>query len=80
MEGPLKAFYYKKITGNKMNNKYPPYLKYDPDKVENVEVMGCRIIGLDRFAPLLYRAREGVQGGNCLRPIHARVGNTLAVD
>jgi quercetin dioxygenase-like cupin family protein len=37
VEGSLKAFYYKKIKGNQMNNKYPPYVKYDPDKVENVE-------------------------------------------
>ena len=32
------------------------------------------------FSPLLYRFGEGMQGGNRLRPVHARVGNTLTID
>jgi hypothetical protein len=32
------------------------------------------------FSPLLHRTGKSMQGGNRLRPVHARVGNTLAID
>ena len=43
-------------------------------------IKGRRTIGLGRFSSLPHRPGEGMQSGDRLRPVHARVGNALAED
>ena len=56
------------------------HAKTDLITVTNGDQVTGAVIGSRRFSPLLYRLGEGMQGGNCLRPVHARVGNTLTID
>ena len=46
----------------------------------NGEQITGTLISSRCVSPLLYRLGEGMQGGNRLRPVHARVGNTLTID
>ena len=48
--------------------------------VANGDQITGTLISSRSFSPLLHRTGESMQGGNRLRPVHARVGNTLAID
>ena len=56
------------------------HAKTDLITVANGVKIAGAVIGSGCFSSLLHRPGEGMQGGYRLLPVHARVGNTLAVD
>ena len=56
------------------------HTKTDLITAANGDQITGTLISSRSFSPLLYRLGEGMQGGNRLRPVHARVGNTLTID
>ena len=56
------------------------HAKTDLITVANGDQITGTLISSRCFSPLLYRPGQGMQGGYRLRPVHARVGNTLAID
>ena len=54
------------------------HAKTDLITVANGDQITGAVIGSSRFSSLLHRPGEGMQAGDRLRPVHARVGNALA--
>ena len=56
------------------------YANTDLITVANGDQITGTLITSRCFSPMLHRTGESMQGGNRLRPVHARVGNTLTID